>query len=165
MSGPAGNAVLDPDVLVDSLVTDVIDSLRGELYPEFGVRAYTVFLVTRRWTGARVGEGKYTDTAIEMVTQPKVQVWDGFKYDLLACGLNSSGVIRLQEVSLSYTYADLIGDETKPNVQSMIRIDEAHGQGTPSSFWVHSQPPFIDREKTLGWVLWLKKFDSAGGGL
>lgn len=165
MSGPAGTAVLDPNVLVDSLVTEVIDGLRGELYPEFGVRAYTVFLVTRRWTGARVGEGKYTDTAVEMVTRPMVAVWDGFKYDLVTCGLNSSGNIRLTEVSLSYTFAELVGDETKPNVQAMIRIDEGQGQATPSSFWVHAQPPYIDREKTLGWVVWLKKFDAAGGGL
>lgn len=165
MGGPPGNAVLDDDVLVDSLVTDVIDSLRADLYPEFGVRAYLVSLVTRTWSGRMVGEGKFTDVTAELVSRPLVHVWDGLKYELVTCGLNSSGDIMLTEVSLSYTYADLVGDQSKANQQAMIRIKDGHGQATPASFWVHSKPPYIDREKTLGWILWLKKFDTAGGGL
>lgn len=164
MGGPPGNAVLDPDVLLDSLVAD-IDDLRADLYPDFGVRGYLVSLVTRSWSGRVVGEGRVTDVTTEMVTRPLVHQWNGLKYELLTCGLNSNGDIMLTEVSLSYTYADLVGDQSKANRQAMIRIEDGHGQGTPPSFWVHSKPPYIDREKTLGWVLWLKKFDSAGSAL
>ncbi len=165
MSGTPGTATLDPDVLVDSLVTDVIDSLRADLYPEFGVRAYVCSLVTRKWQGKQVGEGKYTDTVVEMVTRPLVEVWNGLKYDLLTCGLNAQGDIRLIEVSLTYTFGELVGDTSKANVQPMIMISEGHGQGSPTSYWVHSKPPYCDREETLGWILWLKQFNAAGGGL
>lgn len=162
MSGTPGSAVLDPDVLLDSLVSDVIDELRADLYPTFGVRGYIASIVTRRWSGRVVGEGKFVDTVVEMVTRPLVEVWSGLTYELLACGLSSSGDIRLTEVSLTYTYAELVGDQAHANAQTMIMLSEGHGQGQPATYWVHSKPPYVDREKTLGWILWLKAFDTAG---
>lgn len=161
MSGTPGTAVLDPDVLVDSLVTDVIDELRADLYPSFGMRGYIASIVTRRWSGRVVGEGKFVDTIVEMVTRPLVEVWNGLKYELVPCGLTTDGDIRLTEVSLTYTFAELVGEE-RANAQTMIMLSEGYGQGQPVTYWVHSKPPYVDREKTLGWILWLKAFDSAG---
>lgn len=157
-----GTAVLDDDVLVDSLVADVIDELRGELHADFGVRAYRCFFVRRTYTGRSIGEGKFTDVAVEMTPSPKVDVWTGRKYDLVACGLNESGDIRLTEVSLSYTYDEITGGALGANQQWFLRLDEAHGQGQPSTYWVPSKAPFVDRIETLGWIVWLRKLDIAG---
>ena len=161
----AGSAVLDSDVLVDSLVEDVIDSLRGELHPEFGVRAYSVFTVLRTWSGGDVGRGTKTDTEIELLPQPRVDVWDGRKFEMATCGLDETGDIRLSEVSLSYTHAELthgIGTGTATlakNQQWLYRLAEANGQAQPSTYWSLSKPPFVDREETLGWIVWLTKAD------
>jgi len=153
----AGSAVLDPNVLVDSLVTDVIDGLREDLHPQFGVRAYRVFTILRTWSGRSVGEGTKVDTEVELRPQPLVHTWDGLKYDLEPCGLNLDGEVKLTEVSLTYTEAELDGGITLGrNQQWLIRIDEGHGQETRSKFFLHTKPPFIDREKDMGWVLWLR---------
>lgn len=152
----AGSAVLDPNVLVDSLVADVIDGLRGELHPEFGIRAYRASLVIRTWAGRFIGEGgSFTETVTEITPQPKVWTWDGIRWGLEACGLNEMGEVKLTEVSLTYTNADL-DPPHEENQEFFIRITEAHGQGTPPRNFVHVRPPFIDREKDFGWVLWLK---------
>jgi len=152
--------VLDPDVLVDDMVA-VIDDLRGELHPEFGVRAYRLHSVLRTWTGPGM-TGKKTDVVTEITPQPRVEQWDGRKFELVTCGLNEAGEIRLTEVSLSYTYPQLCGpDLDKARQQWMLKITDAHGQLTPASYWAHSKAPFVDREETLGWVLWLRKVEVA----
>lgn len=155
-----GTAILDPDVLIDSLVVDVIDGLRGELHPEFGVRAYRVFTVKRTWQGAGVGIGKATDVETELLPQPRVESWDGRKFELAACGLNDNGEIRLTEVSLSYTYPELMGGKLNANQQWFIKLSEAHGQLQPDNYFIPSKAPFVDREKTLGWIFWLRKVDT-----
>ena len=162
----AGTAVLDPDVLVDSLIEDVIDSLRGELHPEFGVRAYRVFTVLRTWSGGAVGRGSKTDTEVELLPQPRVDVWDGRKFEMATCGLDEGGDVRLSEVSLTYTHAELTrglgsGTTLAANQQWLYRIAEANGQAQPSTYWVLSKSPFVDREKTLGWIVWLTLADVA----
>lgn len=152
----AGSAFLDPDVLVDDLVP-LIDELRGDLHPEFGVRAYRVFACKRVSSGRFPGEGKASIVDVgEILPQPRVWTWDGLRWGLEACGLNEMGEIKLTEISLTYTDADLTGGDLPGNVQWMFRLEEAHGQGTPPRFFVHVRPPFIDREKDMGWVAWLK---------
>lgn len=152
-----GTAVLDDDVLVDALVPDVIDGLREDLHPDFGVRAFRVYRVIRTWTGSVEGEGTSSDVGVELRPQPLVSVWDGFRFVQATCGLEELGDVRLTEVSLSYSYADLTGSPLTPNQQLFIAIGEAHGQGQPTRMFTLARPPFPDRVKDLGWSIALHR--------
>jgi len=154
------SAFLDPDVLVDSLVTDVIDGLREDLHPQFGVRAYRVYTVRRTWMGEMQGEGEHTDVVTEIRPQPLVAVWDGLRFTVSGCGLDTEGFVRLTEVSLALTEAELTGQPLAANEQWFFRIGEAHGQGTTDRYYTLDAPPFIDRIKDMGWVLRLRKVEA-----
>src|SRR5688572_1936881 len=157
-----GAAVLDPNVLVDSLVPDVIDGLREDLQPQFGVRAYRVYRLIRTWSGARVGEGTITvNDGAEVRHQPLVAVWEGMRFAQGASGVEELGEMRLTEVSLTYTYAQLTGAPLARNQEAFIAIGEAHGQGNPIRLFTHTKPPFVDRVKDLGWVVWLREVKGA----
>ncbi len=152
-----GSAVLDDDVLVDALITDVVDGLREDLHPQFGVRAYRMYRVIRTWTGATEGEGSFTDDAVELRPQPLVSTWDGFKYVQQACGIEELGDVRVTEVSLTYTHADLTGKPLAANQQVFIALGEAHGQAQPTRMFTFARPPFVDRVKDLGWSILLQR--------
>lgn len=156
-----GTATLDPSVLVDSLVPDVIDGLREELHPAFGVRAYRVYRVIRTWSGREVGEGSRTDVGGELRPQPRVKIWNGLKYVQAVCGIRELGDVQLTEVSLTYSDADLTAQPMTRNQESFIAIGEGNGQGSPLRLWAHTQPPFIDREVDMGWVLHLRRVEAA----
>lgn len=148
-----GSAVLDDDILVDSLVPDVIDGLRDELQPLFGIRAYKLYRVIRTWSGTEPGDGTPTDVAGELRPQPRVKFWDGFRFVEQPAGLQNAGRVQCTEVSLTYTQADLTGQPLTANQELLFAIGDGNGQGTTIVFFTHFQPPFIDREKDLGWVL------------
>jgi hypothetical protein len=150
-----GSAVLNGDVLVDSLVADV-DDLRDDLHRQFGVRPYRVFVVKRAYQGEMIGDGAFSDVAVEITPQPRVWQWDGYRWALAAHGLDEKGEIKITEVSLTYTHDELTGGALAPNEQWLIRVGEAHGQGNPDRYFVLSRPPFVDREKDMGWVLYAK---------
>lgn len=148
-----GTATLNPSVLVDSLVPGVIDSLRDSLNPQFGIRAYRVYRVIRTWTGTQPGDGSYSDNAGELRPYPRVMVWDGFRFEQEPAGLKSAGRIRLTEVSLSYAESDLTGQPLRANQELLIAVADANGERSSVNLFTHVQPPYIDREKDMGWVL------------
>lgn len=156
-----GAATLDSNVLVDSLVLDVIDGLREELNPTFGVRAYRVYRVIRSWSGRTAGEGGSTDDAAELRPQPRVKMWNGLRYVQATCGLRELGDVQLTEVSLTYTAEQLDPQTLRANQEIFFAIGEANGQGSPIRVWGHTAPPFIDREKDMGWVLNLRRVEGA----
>jgi hypothetical protein len=152
-----GAAILDDEVLVDSLVTDVLDGLREELHPQFGVRAYRMYRVVRIWSGTTVGEGTFADDAYELRPQPLVSVWDGLRYVQAACGLEQLGDVKLTEVSLTYTFDQLTGKPLAANQEMFIALGEAHGQGQPTAMFTHARPPYVDRVKNMGWDVLLRR--------
>jgi len=156
-----GTATLDSTVLVDSLVPDVIDGLREQLHPVFGVRAYRVYRVIRSWSGGEIGEGEMTDVAGELRPQPRVKIWDGLKFVQAVCGIRELGDVKLTEVSLTYSDADLTGQPLEAHQEMFLALGEAHGQASPLRLWAHTQPPFIDREVDMGWVLHLRRVEAA----
>lgn len=158
----AGSAHLNADVLVDSLVTDVIDGLRSDLHPQFGVRAYRAYTVKRTWNGLAVGEGDYTDTELELEPQPLIQDWDGLRYELSKLGITEKGGVKATEISLTYTYEELAGGSLEANQEWFIKIAEAHGQGNPDRYFAHARPPYVDRVKDMGWVMWLRPVNMPG---
>lgn len=154
------DSVLNPDVLIDSLV-DVIDELRGDLHPQFGVRPFRVYTVLRQWNGQSVGdEGGFVDTIVELTPQPRVRQWDGYKWVLLAGGTHEDGKIRLTEVSLAYTYDELAPSGLNFDTEQFLRnrqffyvLADAYGQNSEKRYLRVSKPPFPDREKDIGWVV------------
>lgn len=155
-----GEATLDNAVLVDSLVADVIDGLREQLHPQFGVRPYRLYRLIRTWSGSIAGEGTVTDVAHELRPQPKVHVWDGLRYVQAVCGIEELGEVKLTEVSLTYTHAQLTGKPLAANQEAFIGLGEAHGQGQPVHLFTYARPPYVDREKDMGWVLVLRRVQS-----
>lgn len=154
-----GSATLNTSVLVDGLA-GVIAELRGSLHPAMGVRPYRAYTVRRTWSGRTVGEGSSADVVVEITPQPRVMAWSDvgeFRYELEACGLDAVGSITLTEVDLSYTFTELAGpDDLGMNEQWLIKIGEAHGQQQPDRYFIIAKPPYVDREKDMGWVLWLR---------
>jgi hypothetical protein len=156
-----GTAVLNADVLVDSLVGDVIDGLRDQLHPQFGVRSYRVYRVIRTWSGRTSGDGKYTDAVAELIPYPLVAQWDGYKFVQQKCGVGEAGEIKLTEISLTYSAADLCPRDLRANQELFYAIGDANGQASPISVWSVQAPPYVDRIKDLGWVLRLLSAESA----
>lgn len=160
-----GSAILGSN-LVDSLIPDVVDGLREELHPDFGVRAFRVFTIRRTWSGLTIGEGSFTDTEVELRPQPLVIASDDgiTELRLEQCGLDEVGKITLKEVSLTYTEAELTGVFGNPmpapltdREQWLYKLSDAWGQGIESSYWVLNKRPFPDRVKDIGWVVSLRR--------
>jgi hypothetical protein len=152
----AGSAILDPNQLLDGLVGDV-DELR-DLAREFGIRPYRLLTVIRTWDGTEIGDGDYVDVMVEITPRPKVEPFTSLQNKLLPCGLAEAGTIRISEVSLSYTYPELTGDglTLAAGQEFKLAVAEGEGQLQPTRFFVHDRPPFSDREKTQGWLIWLR---------
>jgi hypothetical protein len=160
-----GEAVLSESVLVDSLVPEVIDGLREDLHPDFGVRAYRVYRVIRTWSGKRAGDGVSSDLVGELRPQPLVKVWTGLRLELASCGVDQLGEIALTEVSLTYTETQLTGGGGLTMQQELFYgITDAHGQGTIRKLFAITRPPYIDRIKDMGWVVWLRSVKGDPGG-
>jgi hypothetical protein len=119
-----------------------------------------MYRVIRTWSGSIVGEGTPTDAAHELRPQPLVSVWDGMRYVQAACGLEQLGDVKLTEVSLTYTYDQLLGRPLAANQEVFIALGEAHGQGQPTVMFTHARPPFVDRVKNMGWDILLRRVQS-----
>lgn len=158
-----GSATLDPDVLLEGLIPDVVDGLRS-LNTDFGLRQWRVYSVMRKWSGGEVGSGSFTDTETEILPRPIVEPFESFHLKLEPCGMNEAGFLRMTEVSLTYTEAELGGGELPHGTQHLFKIVEAHGQATTTRYFVNRRPPYPDRIRTLGWLLHLDVANSAEPG-
>lgn len=151
----AGSATIDQTVLVDGLL-GTIDALR-DLGRQFGQRAYRMYRVLRTWSGGAVGEGAYTDVLTEMTPRPCVHPFtEGLDNKLRPCGLMEAGVVKLTEVSLTYTYGELTGAGLSAGQEHLLLLREGYGQGQPDRYWRLDRPPFPDRENDIGWILWMR---------
>lgn len=154
----AGSATLLGN-LVDKLIPTVVDGLRDTLHRKMGVRPYLMHTIKRTWSGGKPGLGTPTDVVVEIRPEPKVEPWDGdgSLYNRMeACGLDEMGTVKLSEVSLTYTYAELTGGDLAVGEEFFVRLTEAHGQADKARLFIHDRPPYKDREKTQGWMLWLR---------
>lgn len=155
-----GSATLNPDVLIDDILTTV-DDLRSELHAEFGLRQFRLFTVERVWDSGYVGDGLYSDVETEITPAPRVVPFtrsgDSVSYELRACGLDEAGFVAIQEVSLTYTEEELTGGTLAQGTEWLFRLRDGQGQGIPDRDFVLDGVPFPDREKTLGWSFRLRR--------
>ena len=157
----AGNAVLDPDVLVDDLVS-LADDLRQDLAVGFGLRQFRLHTVRRAWTGEAVGDGDYEDLITEITPRPVVNAYqDNIMNQLEPCGLQEAGMVLISEVSLSYTEAELTGGALAANEEWFLLLQDGHGQQIQLRDFVMMSPPFPDRETDIGWKIRLKRRGSS----
>jgi len=158
-------ATLD-NSLVDRLLP-LVDRLRGTLPVRFGTRQYVVKLVKRTWTGVERGDGEFADVEVTMDPPPMVEVPapPGFRYDLRPQGREEEGLVKVTEISLAnYQEADLTGGSLNANVQFFWLLKDAHGQGIGSRAYLPANPPVADREKTIGWIVYLKRAEGVEPG-
>lgn len=126
-----GSARLDKSILGDALV-GVVDDIRRSIHGALGTRPWRVFIITRRWSGRKVGEGTATDGVVELDPTPKLTKSDSHRAG--PGGLEETDSITLTGVSLSYTE-----DELWPNgstsIEIVYRVEEAHGQGQAPNYY------------------------------
>lgn len=151
----AGSAILGTN-LVDSLVVDVIDGIRGALHPDLGVRHFRVFAVTRTYSG-EFGGPDFADVELELDPQPFVMNYTTFttiRSMLEPCGLDEAGMVIMKEISFTYTEAEISGPPADSDTQDFfIKIEEAHGQATVTRYFTPSGPPYPDRIQGMGWAM------------
>jgi hypothetical protein len=145
--------------LVDRLVP-LADRLR-RIPAGLGVRQWRVIVVRRRWSGARRGQGTPSFVSqLELDPRPLVRVPDAqiaLHLEMELQGRQEAGLIDLVEVSLRYSEGDLTGGELAANEELYYRLIDGEGQGLLVRHYVLDGPPRPDREKTLGWVVHLRR--------
>lgn len=128
------NSTLDTSKLSDALVS-VADDIRRALHGELGTHPYKVAIVTRRWSGLRVGVGTFEDTILELDPQPTFRKSSGYRagpggfekrYDAVVTGL-----------SLTYTESEL-WQKGGGNTEVVWVVEEAQGQGQETEFYTIS---------------------------
>lgn len=159
-----GSAVLGSN-LVDELIGDVVDELRGELHPEFGVRQWRVYHARRTWPSGRIGEDDPAPAWVETEITPQPLVvyesYQGAQPDIAfqygdGCGLEIMGEITLYEVSLTYTEPELLGYPIPAGTEFTYVLRDAYGQSLIPRHYVVAAPPYPDRIETLGWRIRLR---------
>lgn len=158
-------ATLDTS-LVDKLLP-VVDRIRGSLLPKFGTRQHIVRLVKRTWTGVERGDGDFSDVEVTVTPPPMVEfpAPPGFRYDLRPQGREEEGLVKVTEISLrNYVEADLTGGDLPGTVQFFWLLKDAHGQGVGTRAYLPANPPVADRNKTIGWVVYLKRAEGVEPG-
>jgi len=90
------------------------DNLR-QLNTSFGLRPTRVFLVWTRWSGSVRGEGEeLVVRQVEILPTPKVKSLDAVTFSIFHAGTVPVGSVRLSEVSVSFTYDNLVGHAMPP---------------------------------------------------
>jgi hypothetical protein len=150
-------SILDTS-LVDTLVP-IINELRADLHADFGDRPFTCHLVTRTWSGGRIGSGTVTVNSTVLIPGPPRVA----KYDLhgrlVPCGLDEDGEIVLTEVPLTFTESELYLPGNVDGREYLYKLSDAHGQGIATRYFVCAAPPTPDRERDIGWIVRLNKVE------
>ncbi len=143
------------DNLVDDLL-EVVDDLRRDLYSSMGNRQHEVHLVRRAWSGEARGEGVIEHVEDHIIDPPPLFV-DKTKLVAMSFGRDDQGDGLLQEVSLTYTEDELTGNPIKKNEEFFYRVVDLRGQGIRPTHYVPNSTPVPDREKKIGWAVFLRR--------
>lgn len=135
------NALIDPDLLGDALI-GVVDDIRRDVHSALGTRPYAVAIITRRWSGGKLGLGTSTTSVLELDPTPAV---DRRGKDRKGPG-GREGVddVTLTNVSLRYTM-DELDPPAGGDTEVVYRIEGNSGQGTRTEFFTINGTPIPRR--------------------
>ena len=154
------DSVINSGRLADALV-GVVDEVRSLVHAELGTRPHRVWLVRQTWSGVMAGDGSPTRTEVELLPPPKV-TYLALRADLRPAGREEEGDVLLTEVSLRYAEAELY-PSTDARTSFAYRIDEAHGQGRASRWFVPARPPTARRgdhvDDQTDWAITLRSVE------
>ena len=155
---------LTPGVLADDLAL-VADDIRGSVHSALGTRPYRVVIVQRSWPGGRRGVGTPSDVENEILPAPRVRPM--LAKELRPAGGEEEGGVVLTEISLAnFTEAELYPHTVAPADEFLYRIDEGHGHGARSRWFVPKSPPRArrgDHERDeLDWRIELREVQEPG---
>lgn len=140
------DANLDPDVPLDA-ISSIVDDVRATVHEALGSRTYRVEIVTRRWSGDAVGVGTAHEHVLEFKPRPLVA---RISRDRLGpAGREQAGDLRLTEVSLSYSTAEL-QPVVDPAMEVAYRVTDTAGQGQKPMFYVLAADPVSRRGDRKG---------------
>jgi hypothetical protein len=155
------NTILEDNLVDDLLAT--IDEIRQDMFDITGIRSYRCFVVVRTWTGDRIGTGSYTDGYQELLPYPKIEFSDS-GYEVLAGGRQSSDIANASEISIRYSELELMPATTR-NQELWYRLDDLHGEGIASRYFVPMIKAWPDREQSIGWIVSLKERQMTDTGI
>lgn len=154
-------SVLDKTI-VDGLLP-VVDSIRSSVHGFAGDRQYVVKLVRRVWSGPQRYQGEDRLEEVILDPPPRVQFENlqSRSYTLRPEGRQEDGVVKLSEISLAkYQEDDLTGGDVPLNQEFYWALEDAHGQGVRRREYILAGPPIADREKDIGWTVYLKRAEA-----
>jgi hypothetical protein len=150
----AGSAVINTAILGDSLIS-IADDIR-QIGSDLGVRQFRVYLVTSTPALPTYSLNPPTLTLSEITPPPLVKPYRmTFKKE--PCGLDEAEFVDLEQVSLSYTEAQLSGTDLAMGAGFYYKITDNYGQGVFVRYFTLAKPAYPDRIKTFGWCVTLKK--------
>lgn len=133
--------------LIERLVPTV-DRVRT-LVSSLGFRQHRVYRVKKTWSGTRCNEGTATTTLDSEIT-PAPRLMEEVE------PFGDPRNIRLEEVSLAYTEADLTGGTLAANQEFYYRVTDSNPEATRTRFFALDGAPICDR-LNVQWVLKLKQ--------
>lgn len=144
--------------LVDDLII-AVDEIRANLFPDLGVRGYSLTRVIRTWADGDIGYG--APTLSELPIEPPPLVEYSKRTDRLENGRTEDARLKVTEVSLAYTEDQLTGGAPALGKEVYYRLEETQNQGQATSYWVLENTPEPDRMNLdIGWTMRLKRFET-----
>lgn len=137
---------LDTDRPFDALPS-IIDDVRSTVHEALGSRTYKVEIVTRRWSSGARGVGTASEHVLELKPRPLVS---RISRDRLGpAGREEAGDLRLTEVSLTYSAAEL-QPTVEPGMEVAYRVTDTGGQNQKPIFCVLAADPVSRRGDRKG---------------
>lgn len=131
-------STLTRGLLGDALI-DVVDSVRRVVRGALGTSQHRVEIVTRVWSGGRVGEGLASVSVLELDPPPIFEDLS-IRNVIRPAGREEEGDAVLTGVSLRYTEREL-NPPSRPDTEVAYRVTDAHGQGLRPNYFVVAAPP------------------------
>jgi hypothetical protein len=158
------DSTTDRRLLGDRLI-NVVDRIRGRIHGRLGTQQYRTWIVTRRWSGPRLGLGTVAVSEFELEPPPTIAFSSQARSS--PGGREDISDATMTGVSLRYSLDELMPRQGDASVEVLYRVVEAHGQKqTPMHFALAAHPTARRGDKAgdaTDWVLKLKRVQDPSG--